>query len=88
MSTNSILQCKNRREIASTADFLISKSNIIHWNWRVSTRGEHFNMHAACIKEGQGTSDYMKMGHEEPSQSDNISVAAALFPILKSQEVC
>lgn len=84
MSTNSILQCKNKREIASTANFIIS----IRWKWGISGRGEHFNVHTACIKEGQGTSDYMKMGHEEPNQSDNISVAAALFPILKSQEVC
>lgn len=33
-------------------------------------------------------SEYMKIGHEEPNQSNNISVAAAPFPIQKSHEIC
>ena len=33
--------------------------------------------HTEFIREGRGTSQHMKIGQEEPNQSDNISVAAA-----------
>lgn len=43
---------------------------------------------SAFISEDQGTREGVKIGQEEPNQSDNISVAAAPFPMHNSPEVC
>lgn len=54
----------------------------------ISSGSQHFHKYKAFIRECQETSEHMKIGQEEPNQSDNISVAAAPFPIQNPQEVC
>lgn len=47
----------------------------------ISSRSQHFHEHTAFIRKEQRTSEHMKVGQEEPNQSDNISVATAPFPM-------
>lgn len=64
----------------NTANLLISEMDLNFLGKGISSINQLF-------REDQGTRERVKIGQEEPNQSDNISVAAAPFPMQNSQEV-
>ena len=77
---------KNRRQI--TEILIINPLTSVNNLFRMGISSHHFHVHTAFIRKDQGTSEHMKIGQEAPNQSDNISVAAAPFPLQDPQEVC